>query len=613
MVAVSFSTDFGAQVQLLQSRMASGDYDLAQVHAARLDEFDFLFSNTSPTVLRLTTSVVSLGFAGTGANYTLTLSGNGIGPISTLGALQAALDSGLATGAVTSLQIDRTATGGTPKPIMTLTTSATGYTLTSGPDRVEITGSLPASFEDLFTLADLLSNLDMENLSLMTDAERTAYFNALSDFGITGISIGSDGETFAAIRLTPTALTVQMGHLELQITGTLPDDFGLMARVAYDMFLQEVAGDPMDLSAISGLALDAAVMRIAGGAELMRVTGPLTDEWSTMIDSQTIGGVAWSPTAIVNVAEGDVTSGTLTHELANVGELYFGSNNAGVVDDIYGSASADHILGQAGNDSISGDHGDDLVNGGAGKDHIWGELGNDTLDGGSGLDILYFGSSEYGSEDNRFDMNLTTAQSTGEGLDVIRNFEGVNAGGGNDWIIGDGLSNWISGEWGDDRLIGNAGNDTLNGGFGRDHLRGGAGKDTLIGGTDDDRLYGEAGADRFESGTGADRMYAGADTARDVFVFTSTLDSSLYFGTDEIHDFRSGSDDISLAALDANTGATGNQSFGWGGKTAAANAVWFKVANGNATVYADNTGDGLADFQLRVIGVTALVQGDFLL
>ena len=80
MVAVSFSTDFGAQVQLLQSRMASGDYDLAQVHAARLDEFDFLFSNTSPTVLRLTTSVVSLGFAGTGANYTLTLSGNGIGP-----------------------------------------------------------------------------------------------------------------------------------------------------------------------------------------------------------------------------------------------------------------------------------------------------------------------------------------------------------------------------------------------------------------------------------------------------------------------------------------------------------------------------------------------------
>ncbi len=49
MVAVSFSTDFGAQVQLLQSRMASGDYDLAQVHAARLDEFDFLFSNTSST------------------------------------------------------------------------------------------------------------------------------------------------------------------------------------------------------------------------------------------------------------------------------------------------------------------------------------------------------------------------------------------------------------------------------------------------------------------------------------------------------------------------------------------------------------------------------------
>lgn len=65
-----------------------------------------------------------------------------------------------------------------------------------------------------------------------------------------------------------------------------------------------------------------------------------------------------------------------------------------------------------------------------------------------------------------------------------------------------------------------------------------------------------------------------------------------------VYDFRSDIDGISPAATDANANAAGNQAFDWGG---------------NATVFADVTGDKVADFSVQVNGVAALATGDFLL
>jgi serralysin len=130
--------------------------------------------------------------------------------------------------------------------------------------------------------------------------------------------------------------------------------------------------------------------------------------------------------------------------------------------------------------------------------------------------------------------------------------------------------------------MGDAGNDLVRGGTGVDRLYGGMGNDTLYGDTEADQLIG---------GRGTDTMYGGADRARDVFVFTSPLDSPNSTARDVIHNFTRNTDDISLSAIDANTATSGNQAFAWGGKTAGANAVWYATAGGNATVFADVNGD----------------------
>jgi Ca2+-binding RTX toxin-like protein len=108
-------------------------------------------------------------------------------------------------------------------------------------------------------------------------------------------------------------------------------------------------------------------------------------------------------------------------------------------------------------------------------------------------------------------------------------------------------------------------------------------------------------------------MYGGADRARDVFVFTSPLDSPNSTARDVIHNFTRNIDDISLSTIDANTATSGNQAFAWGGKTAGANAVWYATAGGNATVFADVNGDRLADLSVRLVGVTSLTASDFIL
>lgn len=175
---------------------------------------------------------------------------------------------------------------------------------------------------------------------------------------------------------------------------------------------------------------------------------------------------------------------------------------------------------------------------------------------------------------------------------------------GADRITGAGFADFAYGWTGNDIMVGNGGNDSLSGDAGNDKLYGGSGLDVLKGGTGTDTLTG---------GAGADQLYGGADSVLDVFVFSSRTDSPNSSGRDVIRDFHRGQDDISLAAMDANANAGGNQTFGWGAKTAGAYKVWYATANGNATVYADVTGDRVADFSVQLIGVTSLASGDFVL
>ena len=109
----------------------------------------------------------------------------------------------------------------------------------------------------------------------------------------------------------------------------------------------------------------------------------------------------------------------------------------------------------------------------------------------------------------------------------------------------------------------------------------------------------------------------GADTltgngGADVFKFTEVSDQG-----DIIADFSgggvAGGDTIDLSKIDAVAGS-GNDAFVFGGTTATANGVWYSVAGGNVTVYADTDGDAsTVEFTITLNGVGSLIGSDFVL
>jgi Ca2+-binding RTX toxin-like protein len=134
---------------------------------------------------------------------------------------------------------------------------------------------------------------------------------------------------------------------------------------------------------------------------------------------------------------------------------------------------------------------------------------------------------------------------------------------------------------GNDTLTGHVANDVINGFAGNDVITGGGGQDLLIGGLGEDR-----------------------------FVFTRTSDSRKD-AADTISNFRRGEDVIDLSRIDADTdGSPDNQQFTWIGAKA------FTGVDGqlhfvNGFVEGDTNGDKVADFRIKVTGVTSLSAIDF--
>jgi uncharacterized protein YkwD len=86
--------------------------------------------------------------------------------------------------------------------------------------------------------------------------------------------------------------------------------------------------------------------------------------------------------------------------------------------------------------------------------------------------------------------------------------DNVIGGDGNDMLSGGGGKDRVDGGLGDDRVSGNKGIDQLFGGAGRDRLYGGDSADTLDGGSSGDRLWGDDGSNTYIGGNGDDRIYA---------------------------------------------------------------------------------------------------------
>lgn len=172
---------------------------------------------------------------------------------------------------------------------------------------------------------------------------------------------------------------------------------------------------------------------------------------------------------------------------------------------------------------------------------------------------------------------------------------------GNDTVKGSAFDDILRGFDGNDSISGGARQDTISGDAGNDTLDGGGGQDTLDGGADNDTLIGGLGIDVLTGGSGAD-----------TFVYKSTLESGKGALADTITDFKHGVDKIDLHLIDADTTTTGDQAF----KLVAAftshagELVWDKT---NHILTGDVNGDGVADFQINLTGVSTLTAVDFIL
>jgi Ca2+-binding RTX toxin-like protein len=103
----------------------------------------------------------------------------------------------------------------------------------------------------------------------------------------------------------------------------------------------------------------------------------------------------------------------------------------------------------------------------------------------------------------------------GEG-DEVTAVENLNAGSGDDVIVGTSAVNIIEGRAGADQLFGLENHDHLLGGPGDDYLQGDAGRNTLRGDEGNDVLVGNATSDdRYFAGDGDDEIVGNTDGIRE--------------------------------------------------------------------------------------------------
>jgi Ca2+-binding RTX toxin-like protein len=218
------------------------------------------------------------------------------------------------------------------------------------------------------------------------------------------------------------------------------------------------------------------------------------------------------------------------HSLSGDDTLTGGAGN----DQFDGGDGKDTISGGPGADSFEGNQGPDVLNGEAGNDNFFDGDGDDIVDGGDGDDSVSYGSGadtysggpgyDYVQYDGApGDVSLTqdgvaNDGTAGEGDNIGADFEGINAGPGNDTVVAgpqansiygaDGNDN-ISGGGGADQINGAGGNDIVNGDAGGDYIGGDNGDDIVNGGADGDILFASAGSDVLNGDDGSDRFRAG--------------------------------------------------------------------------------------------------------
>ncbi|WP_120496172.1 calcium-binding protein [Kiloniella sp. EL199] len=191
----------------------------------------------------------------------------------------------------------------------------------------------------------------------------------------------------------------------------------------------------------------------------------------------------------------------------------------------------DRIDAGAGNDHIVGSSGDDIIIGGTGNDYLAGGAGNDTflVDGNDqGVDRYRGGAGSDKIQGSDGDQTLVVSHLTkSDSIEEIDLGTGTNVLSGTSARNHIDLSNTtltgvdrIDAGAGNDHIVGSSDDDTIIGGTGNDYLAGGAGNDTfLVDGNDQ-------GVDRYRGGTGSDKIQ-GSDGDQTLVVSHLTKSDSI--------------------------------------------------------------------------------------
>lgn len=276
------------------------------------------------------------------------------------------------------------------------------------------------------------------------------------------------------------------------------------------------------------------ILRGGAGADTL-VGGAGDDDIDGGVGVDNIDYSACSTGVSVDLENGTATAAGLgSDRISSIEHVTGSSGDDTIIGDtrdnkLLGNAGADVLVGGAGWDIIDGGSDNDQIDGGDGWDTIVGAAGDDVLVGGSGADVFEVGPSDGvdvfdGGDD--WDSIYATADYTVIGASNIINVEEIDA---QDHV---GV-----------RIAGTANNDTLNLSnayvYGIELIDAGAGDDVVLGSFEADIIAGSAGNDTLVGGAGIDTLtYAAAGSGVVVSLTSIPAQATGGGGIDTISEFE---------------------------------------------------------------------------